>query len=300
MTEPPSPADSQSEPTPAREIDARAYSRYERIYLVLAASFVTTLVLTNIIGIKLFRAPFNPEFALTTGIITYPITFLITDIVSEIWGKKRANFMVFLGFFMSLLMLVIVQIAVHVTPHPYWAPGQGGFFTDLAAAGPEAVLADGETAHELVRVTGGSTIATRETVSPVGAYQHAFDSVFSLNGILLFGSMLAYLVAQLIDVRLYHFWKKLTKGRHLWLRNNGSTWVSQLVDTAIVNSILFYVGFKMPFMVGVQIMVTIYLYKLVIAALDTPLIYLGVYITKRLLGLEWTDEVDPDLLGEPA
>ncbi|HCP46974.1 MAG TPA: hypothetical protein DIU15_13085 [Deltaproteobacteria bacterium] len=300
MTEPSTATNAPPQSASRPAVDARAYSRYERIYLVLAATFVTTLVLTNIIGIKLFRAPFNPEFALTTGIITYPITFLITDIVSEIWGKKRANFMVFLGFFMSLLMLAIVQIAVHVSPHPYWAPGEGGFFADLASAGPGATLDTGETAHELVRVTGGNPVATRETVAPVMAYQHAFDSVFALNGLLLFGSMLAYLVAQLIDVRLYHFWKKLTKGRHLWLRNNGSTWVSQLVDTAIVNSILFYLGFKMDFMVGVQIMVTIYLYKLVIAAIDTPLIYLGVYITKRLLGVQWADEVDPDRLGEPA
>jgi hypothetical protein len=115
--------------------------------------------------------------------------------------------------------------------------------------------------------------------------------VFALNGLLLFGSMLAYLVAQLIDVRLYHFWKRLTKGRHLWLRNNGSTWISQLVDTAIVNSILFYLGFKMDFWLGVEIMATIYVYKLILAAIDTPLIYLGVYVVKRMLGYRWDEDV---------
>ena len=102
------------------EVDVRAYPVYERVYLCLAATFVVLLVLTNIIGIKLFQAPFNPEFALTTGIITYPLTFLCTDIVSEIYGKKRADFMVVLGFLMSLLMLAIVTIATHVAalPHP--------------------------------------------------------------------------------------------------------------------------------------------------------------------------------------
>ena len=78
-------------------VDSQVYSRYERIYLVLAASFVTMLVLTNIIGIKLFRSPFDPEFALTTGILTYPATFLFTDLVSEIYGKRRADFMVALA-----------------------------------------------------------------------------------------------------------------------------------------------------------------------------------------------------------
>lgn len=219
----------------------------ERVYLALATGFVVVLVLTNIVGIKLFRAPFNPEFALTTGILTYPLTFLFTDIVSEIYGQKRADFMVVLGFAMSVITLAIVQIAVHVPPHPYWVPTAAPFYDDVAG------------------------------------YQHAFESVFSLNGVLLFGSMLAYLAAQLTDNRLFHFWKRVTKGRHLWLRNNGSTWVSQLVDTLIVNSILFYLGFGMDLWVGLKIMLTIYLYKLALATLDTPFVYLGVWAVRRIL-----------------
>ena len=163
--------------------------------------------------------------------------------------------MVAVGFLMSILMIGVVQLAVAVAPHPYWVPGEGAFF------GTE------------------------------GEYQAAFESVFALQGILLFGSMSAYLCAQLCDNWLYHFWKRLTKGKHLWLRNNGSTWVSQLVDTAVVNSILFYIGFKMDFMVGVKIMATIYVYKLIIAALDTPFIYLGVYLVKRALGYGWDEDV---------
>jgi len=229
-------------------VDEVRYSRYERTYLVLAAAFVTVLELTNIIGIKLFQAPFKPEFALTTGIITYPVTFLITDIVSEIYGKKRADFMVIIGFVMSLLMLAIVQIALHVAPHEYWSAGKPPIY-----GSPDE-------------------------------YQTAFRSVFGLGPLLVFGSMTAYLCAQLTDNFMFHWWKKKTDGKHLWLRNNGSTWISQLVDTAIVNSILFYIGFKMDFATGVGIMATIYVYKLIIAALDTPLIYLGVFAVKRFLG----------------
>lgn len=229
------------------EVDERAYPLYERIYLVLAASFVVTLVLTNVVGIKLFRSPFDPEFALTTGILTYPLTFLFTDLVSEIYGKRRADFMVVLGFFMSLLMLGIVQLAIAVPAHPFWVPPVDPFFDT-----PEQ-------------------------------YQHAFESVFALNGILLFGSMLAYLCAQLVDNYLYHFWKRVTKGKYLWLRNNGSTWVSQLVDTAVVGCIFFYLGLGMDFATGAQVMLTIYLHKLVLAMLDTPFIYLGVWIIERLL-----------------
>lgn len=242
-------------------VDQLPYPRTERIYLVLATTFVVLLVLTNIIGMKLFQAPlygvtstvlfFIPRdangFALTTGILTYPLTFLVTDIVSEVYGKRRADFMVVLGFAMSVLMVGITQLALRVPPHVYWVPAEGGFYDS------------------------------------VEGYQHAFRSVFSLNGVLLVGSMSAYAVAQLTDNWLYHTIKRLTGGRYLWLRNNGSTMVSQLVDTAIVNSFLFYIGFGWGFWQGVQVMLAIYFYKLMLAALDTPLIYLGVFVVRRLL-----------------
>ena len=241
-----------------RTVDDADYSRYERAYLVLASTFVVLLVLTNIVGAKLFQSPLNPEWALTTGIITYPFTFLVTDLVSEIYGKKRADFMVLMGFLMSLLMLGIIQVALWLPPHIAWA--SGGFFLDGWTPG--------------TGVVGGTGLE---------GYQHGFESVFALNGVLLFGSMLAYGCAQLTDNWLYHFFKDLTKGKHLWLRNNGSTWISQLVDTAIVNSILFYIGFGMEFWTWAWIMVTIYLHKLIIAMLDTPMIYAGVWILETYL-----------------
>lgn len=268
---------SDSKPTEFRadlHVDDRPYPLYERVYLMLAATFAVLLVLTNILGIKLFVAPgydftsnilfFIPAdvngFALTTGIITYPLTFLITDLVSEIYGKRRADFMVLVGFLMSVLMLIVAQIALRVEPHTYWVPPPE----------PQALWFFGEW-------------IPAPFYDSVDDYQHAFASVFSLNGVLLLGSMCAYAVAQLTDNWLYHFWKRLTNGRHLWLRNNGSTMVSQLLDTAIVNSFLFFVAFGWDFWLGVQVMVTIYVYKLIIALLDTPLIYLGVFLLRRIL-----------------
>jgi len=224
----------------------------DQTYLLCTTLFSVVLVLTNVIGVKLFQGPFNPAaHALTTGIITYPITFLLTDVVSEIWGAKKANAMVIIGFVMSMVMLLIIQIALHLPAHTYWvAPGNSfGFET-------------------------------------TGDYQNAFNSVFSVNGKLLFGSMLAYMVAQLLDVKLFHMWKNFTKGKHLWLRNNGSTIFSQLVDTAIVNSILFYWGFGWEFWQGVSVMLTIYYYKVIIAIIDTPLIYLGVAAIKKAYHLK--------------
>ena len=243
-------------------VDARGYSRYEQVYMLLAASFCVLLVLTNVIGTKLFTAPFydfaatllfflprdQNGFALTTGILTYPLTFLITDLVSEVYGKRRADYMVLAGFLMSVLALVVSRVSMWVPPHPYWvAPGDSAYY---------------QTAAE---------------------YQTAFESVFSLNGVLLLGSMLAYAAAQFTDNYLFHFWKRLTRGKHLWLRNNGSTIISKLVDTLIVNSILFYIGFGWGFWQGVQVMVVIYSYKVVIALLDTPFIYLLVWAFHRFV-----------------
>ena len=223
----------------------------DQTYLICVTLFSVVLVLTNIIGVKLFQGPFNPNsHALTTGIITYPLTFLLTDVVSEIWGSKKASAMVLIGFLMSIVMLIFVQIALYLPAHPYWVAPNNPF-----------------------------------EFENVGEYQNAFNSVFSVNGKLLLGSMLAYMVAQLLDVRLYHMWKKITKGKYLWIRNNGSTSISQLVDTFIVNSILFYWGFGWEFWQGISVMLTIYFYKLILAVLDTPLIYLSVAMIKKKFDL---------------
>ena len=219
--------------------------RHERVYAILLSVFVVILVLTNIIGVKLFHAfpnsmstaCFGAACTLTSGIITYPITFLITDTVSELYGRKRADFMVFVGFAMSLVMVLLVQAVLALPGSPAWVNKDLGY-TDVAGM------------------------------------QTAFESVFTLPGTLVFGSMTAYLCAQLLDNRMFHFWRRKTKGKHLWLRNNASTMVSQAADTVIVNSIFLGFGLGLPWPVVGQIMLAVYIFKLLIAAVDTPLVYL--------------------------
>lgn len=227
----------------------------ESAFSVMMAAFVVVLVLTNIIGVKLFlafpeRLPngfFGEPITLTTGLITYPLTFLLTDIVCEVYGQRRANLMVVTGFAMSLLTLVLIQIALVLPGSPVWVAGNANFPT-------------------------------------VEAMQAAFDSVFTLPGVLIFASMAAYLVAQLLDVKLFHYWKRVTRGRHLWIRNNASTMTSQLVDTIIVNSIFLGLGLNLPWDVVGKIIVASYVFKLAMAAADTPFIYLGVAVLRRYIG----------------
>lgn len=234
------------------------FPRSERAYCFLSSLFVVVLVLTNIIGTKLFvlfpdGGPSwllgGEAWTLTTGIITYPLTFLITDIVSEIWGRRRANFMVLEGFGMSLLMLLLLQMAIALPPSPWWVqPGFG--------------LADS------------------------AGMQNAFHATFSAPGILLAASMTAYMVAQLFDVHLYHFWWRVTRGGHMWVRNNGSTMISQLVDTTIVNGIYLRYGLDMEWGPIGEVIVAVYLVKVALALVDTPLIYLARHWMERYLGIE--------------
>ena len=224
--------------------DSTPLSRRDRVYVFLAMLFVTLLVLTNIIGQKLFLWF---DQTLTAGLITYPLTFLVTDVVSEIYGKRRADRMVFMGFAMTLVMLVIVQLSIALPASPLWS----------------STMAIGVTDGE--------------------AMQNAWLASFGVGGWLVTGSMCAYLAAQLTDNWLFHFWRRVTGGKHLWIRNNGSTMVSQLVDTFIVNSFLFYGAFGWEFIAGIKVMAVIYLFKLAIAAADTPLCYLCIFGLRRYL-----------------
>ncbi len=215
--------------------------RYEQLYAGFVAVFVTFVVLTNTVGVKLFTA-FGK--VLPVSIIWFPLTFLITDIVSEMYGARRARFLVIMGFYMSLLLLAF------------------------------------------------SLIGIRLPVAEFYPLQEDYTNIFGPIWRLFFGSMAAYLLAQLIDVRLFHFWKKLTKGKHLWLRNNASTMISQFIDTFTVNTIFLYKNptvFTGDFGDLMGIILGVYILKVAIAALDTPLCYLGVWYVEKATGVKGTD-----------
>ena len=196
--------------------------RKEIAFLLLAGIFLVSLIVANLITAKLFVLA---GVVLTVGIIPYPVTFLCTDLISEVYGKKRANAVVWVGLILSLYTLVILQLG-HAA-EPFEGLNRQGAYETMFGSGARAIIA----------------------------------------------SMVAYLFAQLIDVRLFHFWKKLTGGKHLWLRNNGSTLLSQAVDTVLVVTILFY-G-QLPNGQLIDLMLASYAFKLVIALIDTPLFYFG-------------------------
>lgn len=121
-----------------------------------------------------------------------------------------------------------------------------------------------------------------------------FDLVFGIQGVAVTASMCAYLGAQYLDVRLFHYWKRKTRGRHLWLRNNASTFTSQLVDTILVNCVLALLGAeeitaeRLPVLIANGVA-----FKWFVAVVDTPLVYGAVWFVRNRLGIEDTDEGEP-------
>ncbi len=217
-----------------------------RIYLILAALFIASLVASNLIFQKFFYFDFFGwyTFEVSVGILPYPLTFLITDTISEIYGKKKANLVVTAGIFASAFSLLII-LASDAVPATSWSP------------------IDNDT----------------------------FNLVFGATGIAVFASMAAYLLAQYVDIHIYHFWKKLTQGKHLWLRNNFSTFSSQFIDTLSVLVLLCTFG-KIEWSNFTGLLISGFLYKVLVALLDTPLLYVIVYGFKARFNLSTNEEIE--------
>ena len=204
----------------------------DQFYLVLSGIFIASLVTCNLIANKFVTVDLGFKvFIVSAGILPYPLTFLVTDLISELYGQKKANLVVFAGFIASMFVLLFLWL--------------GGQFNAI----PESLVSD-----------------------------DIYNSVFRNAWRIIAASMIAYLFAQFIDVRIFHFWKKLTNGKHLWLRNNGSTVASQLVDTILVICILFAGVWSTD-----QIFSAIidgWLFKMLMALIDTPIIYGIIYLLK--------------------
>ena len=219
------------------------------LYLILAGIFITSLISCNLIFQKFFQIeiwiPFIGDyiFEQSVGLLPYPVTFLVTDIISEIFGRKKANRVVTAGLISSAFMLLIVTIADFVPMAP-WSP----------------VSSD------------------------------VFSKVFGLSAAAVGASMFAYLVAQYIDIRVFHFWKKLTKGKHLWLRNNASTIFSQFIDTFTVLFLLCSLS-VINWELFPRLLLNGFFFKVFFAAFDTPLFYLSCWYLKKEFQLKENEDL---------
>jgi len=204
---------------------------FSTIYQVICTAFSVIVILANIISAKMVRLPLF-DLSVPAGVIIYPITFLLSALVTEVFGAQKARFMVYMAFVMSILSIGIIQLALL-----------------LPANGSEE--------------------------------QGMFQTVMGRCDLRIFSSLIAYLVAQLIEIQLFSLIKRWTGAPLLWLRNNGSATLAQLIDTIVVDLIFLYWGMGMSFYQVLPVITISFLYKIVFSVANTPLLYLGIFCLGR-------------------
>jgi len=210
-------------------------STKETLYYQIASSaFCVIVILSNIISAKMMPLPYFATCCIPAGLLTYPLTFLLSAFVTEIFGAKKAREMVYVTLGMNVLTLLILQLALSL-------PGR----------------------------------------SP--SEEQIFRGVLGLSGLRIVSSLVAYVVAQLVDIQIYAWLKGITKFRFLWVRSNGSTWISQLIDTILIDLIFLYGGMGMSLQQVWPIMLFSFAYKAFFSVASTPFFYFVVFLVRKRL-----------------
>lgn len=249
-----------------QNIDNKTRDRREIVFLVLSGIFLGSLAMLNILGITRFvDLSFNVfqikiPFVIAVGVLPYPITFLCTDLISELFGRKRANRVVIVGLILNIWVLFVLWLGGALSP-------------------PEGITEEGRL--QLLMGTDGNTVIPKD---------YAFYEIRFMAFGATAASMLAYLTAQFVDVHVFHYIKKKTHGKHMWIRNNVSTLTSQLIDSVAVILITYYYAKSFDFEAHqsvpeelTKLILAAYIFKVVSALLDTiPFYYITKWLSKYL------------------
>ncbi|MBX2892389.1 MAG: queuosine precursor transporter [Saprospiraceae bacterium] len=248
-------------------------SKASRLWVVLAGFFMTNAIVAEFIGVKLFSLEktfgFEPvnwtlfgqgnlSFTLTAGALMWPAVFVMTDIINEYFGPRGIKVLSYLTAGLIAYGFLIVFMAIGLEPADFW-----------------------RTAHIKPDWTAEEQAAMRAQVTD---YNAAYGIVFGQSLWIIIGSLVAFLVAQVVDVGVFHRIKKMTGESKIWLRATGSTLVSQFLDSFVVVFIALYIGQQLPFLQVLAISIMSYIYKGAMAVLLTPAIYLAHYLIDRYLG----------------
>jgi uncharacterized integral membrane protein (TIGR00697 family) len=232
------------------------------LFFILGGFFIANALIAEFIGVKIFSLEqsfgFEPlvyhvlgqemSFNLTAGVVLWPVVFIMTDIINEYFGKKGVRFLSFMTVGLISYAFIMVYLAIHTTPADWW---------------PSSVKADG-----------------------VPNFQLAFAKVFGQGLWIILGSLVAFLIGQLVDVFIFQKLKQITGERKVWLRATGSTLVSQFIDSFVVLIIAFKLGADWTWALVFAVGINNYIYKFIVAIVLTPVIYLGHYLIDRFLGKE--------------
>ena len=242
--------------------------RATRLFVVLAAFFCVNATLAEFIGVKIFAledtlglSPFEwnlfgqtGSLSFTAGTLLWPVVFLMTDVVNEFYGRRGVRMISWLAAGLIVYGFAFAFAAIWLAPAGWW----------VGAAHAQGVP----------------------------DYQAAFAAVFGQGLWTIAGSLVAFIIGQLIDVSVFHHIRRTTGERHVWLRATGSTAVSQLVDSFVVLYIAFVLGpQKWSMSLFMAVSTVNYLYKMVAALALIPLIYLMRGVIVRYLGHARADQL---------
>ena len=251
------------------------HSKPTRLFLVLAGVFITNALIAEFIGVKIFSLEetfgWKPadiklfggsySFNLTCGVLLWPVVFVMTDIINEYYGRKGVKFLSWLTIALIAFGFLMVFGAIQTSPNSWWIGSK--------------------------KEAGIENMGT------------AYNAVFGQGLGIIIASMTAFMVAQIVDVLVFHRIKKMTGEKKIWLRATGSTVISQLIDSFIVLLIAFYFypkwvpgqGEPWPFDQIMAICIVNYIYKFIMAIILTPVIYLVHGWIERYLGHEKAAEM---------
>lgn len=233
------------------------------LFYILGTFFVANAILAEFIGVKIFSlekllgiqpinlsffGESNLSFNLTAGVLLWPVVFIMTDIINEYFGRKGVRFMSFTAASLIAYAFLMIFFAIRLNPADFWIE--------------------------------------RQTVYGILNMDLAFNTIFGQGLWIILGSLVAFLIGQLVDVYVFHFLRSFTGSSKIWIRATGSTFVSQFIDSFIVLLIAFYFGAGWDLSLVLAIGVVNYIYKFAVAVFLTPLLYVLHFFIDLYLGKE--------------
>ncbi len=257
-----------------------------RLFILLGGFFVANAIVAEFIGVKIFSlektfgllpadlsffGQGNLSFNLTAGVLLWPVVFVMTDVINEYYGRRGVKMLSFLAVLLILYAFLVIFFAIRLVPADFWPTSH---------LGPAL-----------------SESARQALSGKVGDYDYAFRLVFGQGLWIIGGSMIAFLIGQMLDVLVFQRIKRITGDKMVWLRATGSTFVSQFIDSYVVLFVAFYIGAGWDLTLVLAIGTVNYIYKFVMAIVLTPLIYLAHALIDAYLGAAKAKELKAQALG---
>lgn len=253
------------------KLQVSSYNRKTALFVFLCGIFLTNAILAEIVGTKIFSlettlglmpaqwqvwGDYILDFNLTAGVVLWPFVFITTDVINEYYGKSGVRRISYLAAGFIAYSFIIIYLVTNLSPAQFWME-----------------------------------LNSQDVDGNAFNINNAFNAIFRQGLWIIVGSLVAFLIGQLLDVFVFHRIRALTGHKMIWLRATGSTLVSQLVDSFVVLFIAFYVGANWSFEQVIAVCMINYLYKFAVAILLTPLLYLAHYLIDKYLGKELSEQM---------